>query len=168
MVKTYDLDQIFAEWFKKSLLPSITEDVAKGGVVIEEQVTTHAQYLDLIYTQFDTLYDKIPNAPRPTFIVPPPPQSSKESHADDGVICCSSTQLVGRPSGQTLAITNQTTNALENTLASEVNVMSSDKGKNQKQPGGKKRGKTRRNKIILLKRYHLIPLLRQGNLVIHV
>ena len=38
MVKTYVPDQLLAEWFIKSLLPSITEDVAKGGVVTEEQV----------------------------------------------------------------------------------------------------------------------------------
>ena len=50
MVKTYVPDQLVVEWFIKSLLPSITEDVAKGGVVTEEQVIAHAQYLDLIYT----------------------------------------------------------------------------------------------------------------------
>ena len=53
-------------------MPSITEDVAKGGVITEEQVIAHAQYLDLTYTQFGTLYDKIPDAPRPEFSVPPP------------------------------------------------------------------------------------------------
>ena len=36
MVKTFVPDQLLAEWFIKSLLPSITEDVAKGGVIIEE------------------------------------------------------------------------------------------------------------------------------------
>jgi len=36
MVKTYVPDQLLAEWFIKSLLPSITEDVAKGGVVTKE------------------------------------------------------------------------------------------------------------------------------------
>ena len=50
MVKTYVFDQILAEWFINSLLPSITEDVEKGGVVTEEQVIARAQYLDLIYT----------------------------------------------------------------------------------------------------------------------
>ena len=50
MVKTYVPDQLLVEWFIKSLLPSITEGVAKGGVVTEEQVISHAQYLDLIYT----------------------------------------------------------------------------------------------------------------------
>ena len=133
MVKTYVPDQLLAEWFIKSLLPSITEDMEKGGVVIEEQVISRAQYLDLIYTQSDTLYDKIPNAPRLAFIVPPPPQSSKDSHAGDGDVGSSSMQTEGITSGQTLSITNQTTNSSENTLASEVNVVSSTKGKNQKQ-----------------------------------
>ena len=43
-------DQLLAEWFIKSLLPYITEDVGKGGVLREEKVISHAQYLDLIYT----------------------------------------------------------------------------------------------------------------------
>lgn len=34
-------DQILAKWFAKSLLPDITEDVAKGGVAMEEQVIDH-------------------------------------------------------------------------------------------------------------------------------
>ena len=50
MAKTYVLDQLLTEWFIKSLLPSITKDVAKGGVVTEEKVIARAQYLDLIYT----------------------------------------------------------------------------------------------------------------------
>lgn len=109
------------------------EDVAKGGVVIEEQVISRAQYLDFIYTQSGTLYDKIPNAPRLAFTVPPPP-SSKDSHAGDSVIGSLSTQTVGRPSGKTLAISNQTSTTSDNTLASEINAISSEKGKNEKQP----------------------------------
>ena len=62
MVKTFVPDQLLVEWFIKSLLPSITEDVAKGGVITEDQVITRAQYLDLIYTQSGMLYEKIPNA----------------------------------------------------------------------------------------------------------
>ena len=94
MVKTYVPDQLLVEWFIKSLLPTITEDVEKRGVVTEEQVIAHAQYLDLIYTQFGTLYDKIPDAPRPEFFVPPPPKSNKDSHAGDGVIGTTSTKTV--------------------------------------------------------------------------
>lgn len=62
MVKTYVPNQLLAEWFIKSLLPSITEDVMKRGVVNDEQVTARAQYLDMIYTQSVMLHDKIPDA----------------------------------------------------------------------------------------------------------
>ena len=51
------------EWFIKSILPKILEDIAKGGVVTEEQVIAQAQYLDLVYTQFSTLYKKILDLP---------------------------------------------------------------------------------------------------------
>lgn len=68
MVKTYVPDQLLAEWFIKSLLPSVTEDVAKGGVVIEEKAIARAQYLDFIYTQSGTFYDKIPDARRWNFL----------------------------------------------------------------------------------------------------
>ena len=131
MVKTYVPDQLLAEWFIKSLLPAITEDVAKGGVVTEEQVIARAQYLDLVYTQSGTLYDKIPDAPRPEFSIPPPPGSNTNSHASNGV--------TGKRK-----ISSQ--NANEELLASEVNAMSTDKGKQLKQPGGKKKKKGRKRK----------------------
>ena len=57
-MKVFIPDQILAKWFVKSLLPKITEDVAKVGVVIEEQVISQAQYLDLVYTQSSTLHEK--------------------------------------------------------------------------------------------------------------
>jgi len=126
MVNMYVPNQLLAEWFIKSLLPSITEDVAKGEVVTEEQAITCAQYLDLIYTQSGMLYDKIPDAPRPTFTVTPPPKSSRDSHANDGMIGSSSTQTVRGPSSQNLAISNQNANPLEKTLASEINVIQSN------------------------------------------
>lgn len=56
LVKVYIPEQSLAEWFIKSLLPIINEDVAKGGVVTKEQVISRAQYLDLVYTQSSTLY----------------------------------------------------------------------------------------------------------------
>ena len=37
-----------------------------GGDVTEEQYISHAQYLDLVYSQSGTLYDLIPHDPRPT------------------------------------------------------------------------------------------------------
>lgn len=95
MVKTYIPDQLLAEWFIKSLLPAITKDVAKGGVTTEEQVIARVQYLDLVYTQSGTLYDKIPDAPRPKFSIPPP-KSNNDSHAGDGVIGTTNTKSKGR------------------------------------------------------------------------
>lgn len=71
-----------AKWFLKSLLLVITEDVAKGGVVTEEQVIYHAQYIDLVYTQSSTLYEKTPDLPWPGQTNPP----FTGSHATDGMI----------------------------------------------------------------------------------
>ena len=64
------------------MLPKITEDVAKGGVVTEEQVIAQAQYLDLVYTQSGNLYEKSLDLPRPGKITTTP----SGSHATDGVI----------------------------------------------------------------------------------
>lgn len=50
------------------------------------------------------------------------------------------------PSGQALAISSQNKNSFENIPTFEINVMSSDKGKNQKQLGGKKKGKMNKKK----------------------
>ena len=144
MVKTYVPDQLLAEWFIKSLLPSITKDVEKGGVVTEEQVIAQAQYLDLIYTQSGALYDKISDAPRLEFSVPPPPKSNRDSHSGDGVISASSTKTARSPSGKTLVVSSQNEN--DKPLASKINVVSSNKGKNPKQPRGKKKGKNNKKK----------------------
>jgi hypothetical protein len=51
------------DWFTKSLLPPISRDVDMGNVVTEEKAINHAQYLDFVYSQLDTLYDLIPNTP---------------------------------------------------------------------------------------------------------
>lgn len=37
-----------------------------GGTITKEQATSHTQYLDLVHSQFGTLYDLILNAPMPT------------------------------------------------------------------------------------------------------
>ena len=53
-------NQLLADYFMKSLLPPIAQDVAMGGVVTEEQDISYAQYLDLVYSESGTLYDLIP------------------------------------------------------------------------------------------------------------
>jgi hypothetical protein len=77
-------DQLLAEWFTKSFVNKIGKDIAMGGVVTEEQAISRAQYLDLVYSQTGTLYDLLPDLPRPgTSTSSAPPVAS---HAADGVI----------------------------------------------------------------------------------
>ena len=80
LIKAQIPDQLLADWFTKSLLPTIARDVAMGGAITEEQAISRAQYLDLVYSQLGTLYDIVPNAPRPTN--DPSRQHALESHAD--------------------------------------------------------------------------------------
>jgi hypothetical protein len=54
------------EWFTKSLLPTISKDVAMVGVDTKEKAILHAQHLDFIYSQYGTLYVIIVHAPRPS------------------------------------------------------------------------------------------------------
>ena len=74
------------------------------GVVTEEDVIRRAQHLDLIYSQFRTLYDIIPQALHPSS---DKPQSAPGPHADgviDFVSASNISQVVGQL-GQ-LAITD--------------------------------------------------------------
>jgi hypothetical protein len=59
-------------------------DIAMGGVFIEEQTISHAQYLDLVYSQTSTLYDLLPDTPRPYTIATSTTLAA--SHAADVVI----------------------------------------------------------------------------------
>jgi hypothetical protein len=77
-------DQLLAEWFTKSFVNEIGKEIAMGGVVTEEQAISRAQYLDLVYSQTGTLYDFLPDLPRPgTSSASTTPAAS---HAADGVI----------------------------------------------------------------------------------
>jgi len=69
---------------------------------------------------------------------------NRDSHAGDGVIGASSTQTAKAPSSKYLVVSSQKEN--DKPLASEINAMSSDKGKNPKQPRGKKKGKDKKKK----------------------
>ena len=118
--------------------------MAKGGVVTEEQVISPTQYLDLIYTHFGTFYDKIPDAPRLEFSVPTPPKSKNESHVSDGVIGTTSTKSTKVTSKKGCKVSGQNVN--EELLASEVNAVLTDKGKEPKKLGGKKKNKGTKKK----------------------
>ena len=74
--------QFLNVWFVKSLLPPIVWDVVMEGVTTEEEVISHAQYLDLVYSQYGVLYGIIKDAPRPSL---DPSRPTSSSHVD-GVI----------------------------------------------------------------------------------
>ena len=50
IIKAPILDQLLADWFTKSLLPPIAQDVAMSGIITEERAISRAQYLDLVYS----------------------------------------------------------------------------------------------------------------------
>jgi hypothetical protein len=84
LIKLKHLDQLLTEWFTKSFVNDIAHDISMGGVVTEEQAISHAQYLDLVYSQTGSLYDLLPDAPRPSTTATSTTPAS--SHAADGVI----------------------------------------------------------------------------------
>jgi hypothetical protein len=77
-------DQLLVEWFTKSFVNKISHDIFMGGVVTEEQEISRTQYLDLVYSQMGTLYDLLPDAPRPSTIATSTTPTT--SHVVDGVI----------------------------------------------------------------------------------
>ena len=66
LIKAPIPDQLLSDWFIKSLFPPIARYVAMGGSITKEQAISQAQYLYLVYSQFGTLYDLIPQAPPPS------------------------------------------------------------------------------------------------------
>jgi hypothetical protein len=128
MIKAIIPDILLVEWFTKSLLPSIARDVAMGGTVTEEQAIARDQYLNLVYSQFGTLYDLLPNVVRAN-IDPCKPSSS--IHAD-GVIGSVKTQSTSQ--SLTLSSTSP-----QNQI-SEVNAVQSTPSQ---QFGGKKKTKNK-------------------------
>ena len=139
LVKVFIPDQILAEWFVKSLLPKITEDVAKAGVVTEEQVIAQAQYLDLVYTQSGTLHEKIPDLPSSNQIAAPP----SGSHAADGMIGTVNTKSKKKSSKNSSPIItlpdSPTGESSPPELSADIHAVETSTVKSKN--GGKKKGK---------------------------
>ena len=77
-----------------------------GGTVTEEQAISHAQYLDLVYSQSGTLYDIIPHAPQPTI----DPSRPTIEPPVDGILALVQTQTTEKSSkklNQTSTPSNQ-------------------------------------------------------------
>jgi hypothetical protein len=107
MIKVIIPDILFTEWFTKSLLPPIARDVTMGGVVTKEETIAWDQYLDLVYSQYVTLYDLLLNVSRDNT---DPSKPSYSSHAD-GVIGSVKTQSTSQST--TLSSTSPQTETSE-------------------------------------------------------
>lgn len=138
LVKVFIPDQILAEWFVKSLLPKITEDVAKAGVVTEEKVISQAQYLDLVYTQLGTLHEKIPDLPKQNQIATAP----SGSHVVNGMIGTVNTKSKKKSSKNSspiITLPDSLTGESSVELSADIHVVESSTAKSK--TGGKKKGK---------------------------
>ena len=118
-----------------------------GGVVMEEKAISHAQYLDLVYSQVGTLYDLLPNAPCPSTSATSTTPTA--SHATNGVIGTFHSQPHSASSTNPKASSSNVQNAPSLTpptgKTSEVNaVQSTPAGKNKSKKG---RGKNKERKI---------------------
>jgi hypothetical protein len=120
-----------------------------GGVFIEEKMISHAQYLDIVYSQTGTLYDLIPDAPRPS--TNPTPTPPTNSHVVDGVIgtfhAKTQSTHVGHtnPKSNNSHVQNTPTPTPSSSKTAEVNsVQSTSTGKNQNK--NKEKGKNKEEK----------------------
>ena len=120
------------------MLPKIIEDVAKGGVVTEEQVIAQAQYLDLVYTQSGTLHEKIPDLPKHGQITVAP----SGSHAADGMISSVNTKSKNKSSKNSypiITLPDSLTGDSSTEIFADIHVVESSTTKSKS--GSKRKGK---------------------------
>jgi hypothetical protein len=134
-------DQLLAEWFTKSFVNDIGRDIAMGGVVTEEKAISHAQYLDLVYSQTGTLYDLLLDLPHPSTSATSTTPAT--SHATNGVIGTFQAQPHSASSKNPKPTSSNVQNALSPAPStgktSEVNAF-------QSTPTGKRKSKKGRGK----------------------
>jgi hypothetical protein len=124
----------------------IGKDIAMGGVVTEEQAISHAQYLDLVYSQMGTLYNLLPELPHPG--TSNTSTSPAASHAAGGVIgiaqAHSHSVSSATPKSTSSNVQNAPSLATPTDKTSEVNaIQSTPTGKNKSKKG---RGKNKEGK----------------------
>jgi hypothetical protein len=121
-----------------------------GFFVTEEKVISHAQYLDLVYSQTSMLYDLICDSPRPS--TNPNPMPPIDSHDVDGVIGTFHAETQSKQSIHS-NLKSTTTNVQKYTpltpfpgKTSEVNtIQSTPTGKNKNKNKGKGKNKEDKN-----------------------
>jgi hypothetical protein len=127
----------------------ISRDIAMGGAFMEEQATSRAQYLDLVYSQTGTLYDLLPHAPRTSTSATSTTHVS--SHETDGVIGTFHAQPHSASSNNPKPISSNFQNAPSPTpptgKTSEVNVVQSTPAGKNKSRKGKGKNKEEKNTL---------------------
>ena len=103
-----------------------------GGAVTKEQAISQAQYLDVVYSQYGTLYDLIPQAPHPSTDPAKPPAEVPV----DGILVSVQYPSTTKPTKQT-----HTTTPLTPKVFTEVNTIQSTQTS-----GNKKKGRNRNKK----------------------
>ena len=129
LIKAPIPDQLLADWFTKSLLPPISRDVAMGGVVTEEQSISRTQYLDLVYSQYGTLYDLIPQAPRPSTDPAKPPAETPFDGVIGSIQPPSMVKAAKQPNPSTPAPSNLMVSTEVNAIQSTQSSGNTKKGK---------------------------------------
>ena len=105
-----------------------------GGVFTEERAISHAQYLDLVYSESGMLYDLIPQAPLPSTDPANPPTQT----LIDGVVGLIQPSSTSKPSKQT---NSYTTTPSTPTVSTGVNSIQISEA-----PDNKKKGKGKNKK----------------------
>ena len=105
------------------------------------QAISRAQYLDLVYSQSNTIYDLIPQAHRPTYDPSKPPQAHS-----DGIIGSIQERTSSRQTNISGSTTKTSTKNISTpTKTSNVNVVQTTQSKNTPLSRGKKRKKKKKN-----------------------
>lgn len=167
-MKFFIPDQILAEWFIKSLLPKITEDVAKGGVVTKEQVIAQARYLDLVYTQSGTLYEKNLDLPCPGQITANP----VGSHYVDGLIgtvnANKSKKKSSKPTSPIITLPDSPKGDSSPETSANIHIVDSSTTKAKTGNNKKGNNKNKQNTSPKEKKEKMNQVMKSGNLVILV
>jgi hypothetical protein len=122
------------------------KDIAMGGIVTEDKAISHAHYLDLVYSQMGTLYDLLPELPRPN--ASNTSTTPATSHAADSVIGTAQAQShyvsSTNPKFSSSNVQNAPSPTTPTSKTSEVNsIQSTPAGKNKFKKG---RGKNKEGK----------------------
>ena len=109
-----------------------------GSFITEEKGIGWAQYLDLVYSQSGTLYDLIPQAPRPSTNL----AKSLAEVLVDGIVGSIQSPLAGKTAKQT-----QTTTPTPSTpkVSTEVNSIQSTQTSGNNKKKGKNKNKKPKN-----------------------